>query len=107
MKRFINWLRRNTAQQSIDCTADQLDVGVRPEQKKDGEYSDDSSYNWDSANRNESSRPGEDTPIQDECDHEDTVPQTILKLDDGSSRSAEEDTGVDPYNTGRFDTESK
>ena len=109
MKGFINWLRRDTAQQSITSEADQRDVGVkvRLEQKKEDEYSDVSSYNWEAAGRNESSGSSKDKPKPDQCDHEDTVPHITLKLEDGPSSGTEEDIGVDPYNTGRFDTENK
>ncbi len=107
MKGFINWLRRKTAQQSITSEADQRDVGVkvRPNQKKDDEYSDVSSYNWEATDRVESSGSRPDMPKPNQCDHENTVPQTTLNLEDGPSYGTEEDVGVDPYNTGRYDTE--
>ena len=106
MKRIIEWLKRDTAQQSIASEADQR-VKARPEQKKEDEYSDVSSYNWEAAGRIESSGSRQDPPKPDQCDHEDTVPQTTLNLEDGPSSGTEEDVGVDPYNTGRFDTENK
>ena len=109
MKGFINWLRRDTAQQSITSEADRRDVGVkvRPEQKKEDEYSDDSSYNWEVAGQNERSASSKDTSKPEQINNAITVSQTILKLEDGPSSGTEEDVGADPYNTGRFDTENK
>ena len=76
MKGFINWLRRDTAQQSITSEADRRDVGVkvRPEQKKEDEYSDVSSYNWDAADRSENSDSGKDTPKPEQIDNAVTAP---------------------------------
>ena len=105
MKRLIKWLRRDTPQQSVTGEADQRDVGVRPEQKTEDEYSDDSSFDCEASDRIEDSGPGKDT--QDQCDFEDTAPHATLELEDGPLSDAEEDIGVDPYNTSRFDTENK
>ncbi len=107
MKRIIKWLRRDTPPQSIASEADQRDVGIKPEQKTEDEYSDVSSYNWEAIDRNESSDSGKDTPKPEQIDSMVTAPLTTLKLEDDPMSVTEEDTGVDPYNTGRFDTKNK
>ena len=106
IQRIIKWLRREI-QQSIAGDVDQRKVGVKPDRKSEDKFGDDSSYNWEAADRNESSDSNKDTPKPDQSDNEDTVPQTTLKLEQDSLSDAEEDTGVDPYNTGRFDTKNK
>ena len=102
MKRLIKWLRRNTPQQSVTGEADQR-VKARSEQKKEEDYSDNSSFDWEAPDRIEDSGPGKDT--QDQCDFEDTATYATLDLEDGPLSDAEEDIGVDPYNTSRIDTE--
>ncbi len=82
MKRLIEWLRRETRLQSIASSDDSSDKA---------------------ADRIEDSGPGKDT--QDQCDFEDTAPYATFELEDGPLSDAEEDIGVDPYNTSRFDTE--
>ncbi len=105
MKRIRKWLGPDSPQQSVTGEADQRDVGVKSEQKTEDEYSDDSSFDWEASNPIEDSDPGKDT--QDHCDFEDTAPHATLELEDGPLSYAEEDIGVDPYNTSRFDTENK
>jgi len=82
MKRLIEWLIRETRLQSIASSDDSSDKA---------------------ADRIEDSGPGKDT--QDQCDFEDTAPYATFELEDGPLSDAEEDIGVDPYNTSRFDTE--
>ena len=108
MKRILKWLRRNAAQQPFTSEACQRDIGVKvsPEQKKEDKYSDDSSYNWEAAGQNENSDSSKDTPKPEQIDSAVTAPLTTLKLEDDSSSGIEEDFGVDPYNTGRFDNEN-
>jgi len=109
MKRFIQWLRRHPQQQSIASEADQRDVGakVKPELKAEGDYSDDSSFNWEGIDRIENFNPGKTTQIQDRRDCEDIVLHTTRESADDPLSGAEENIGVDPYNTARFDTENK
>jgi hypothetical protein len=42
---------------------------------------------------------------QDLCDSEETVVVRILKLAEDQELAAEENRGVDPYNTGRFQSD--
>ena len=109
MKRFIRWLRRDKPQQSTAGEADERDVGVkvRPEQKKEAEYSNDSSYSWEVADRNDNSGFSNDTSKPDQSDYEDTVPQTTLELEGDPLSDVEEDVGVDPYDTGRLESQER
>ncbi len=101
MKRVIKPPRRDKPQQSIASEVKQR--GVKSEQETEDEYSDSSSFNWEETDQRGSSGPGENSLKQDQCDFEDTAPQTILELED--EPLPEENIGVDPYNKGRFDTE--
>lgn len=109
IKRILKWLRRETPQQSTASEADQRDAGPRvtPEQKIEDEYSEDSSFNWEATDQIEGSGSRKGAPVPDQSAYEDTVPLPALELEDDPSSSAEEDIGVDPYNTGRFDTAKK
>lgn len=109
MKRLIDWLRRKTPQQSIAGKEGQRTLGVRvnSERAEENDYIDETSFNWPATNRLEHSGSGNNILIQDQCDHEDTVPLITLTPGDDSLPVAEEDIGVDPYNTGRFGTASK
>ena len=84
VKRFIKWLRRYRPQSIASEVAQ-------------GEATD----------RIEDSDPGKDTPIQDRCDDEYSVPLSTLKLLADPLSDAAEDIGVDPYNTATFDSENK
>ena len=96
MKRFIDWLRLDKRQQTIAGDEDQGDV--KPEQKTEGERSDDSSFSCSWADQTDSSIF-------------DTGSLTIEKSDAASPAknqspdTTNSDNGVDPYNTGSFDTE--
>ena len=107
MKRLIKWLRRDKSQQSIAGKEDQVDVGirVRPEQKKEDEYSDDSSFNWFETGQADSSIFDTGSLATEKSEDENAVPHKALELEGDSLCSGEEDNGVDPYNTGRFGTE--
>ena len=104
MKRIIRWLRRDKSQPS---ETDQRDVGVRPKQKTEGGHSDDSSIYlfWpeqaDSSIFNTGSLNIEKSEDRNAVSHRTPDPEG------DSLCAAEENTGIDPYNTGRFDTEKK
>ena len=99
MKRIIKWLRRVTPQQS---EVDQHDVGVRPKQKINGEHGDDSSLYLSWPDQADSSIFDTGKLVIDKSENENTVPH---KTPDLKGDSLCEDSGVDPYNTGRFDIE--
>ena len=107
MKHLIKWLRRDKSKQSIAGKEDKGDVSVRvrPEQKKEDDYNNDSDFSWSWAAQADSSIFDTGRSITEKSDDENTVPHKALDLEDVSLCSAEEDNGVDPYNTGRFDTE--
>ncbi len=107
MKHLIERPRRETQQQAVTGEAEQRDVGVRPEQKTENEYSVDSSFDWEAPDRIENNDPGTNTLVQDQCDYEVTVPHSTFKLVDDPLSRAEEDIGVDPYNSSRFETENR
>lgn len=104
IKRFRKWLRPDAPQPTFVGEANQRAVGVRPEQKSKDEYTDESSLNWEVIDMIESSDPDTINLIHGECDYEVTNPHTTLGLEDDRLFGAGEDIGVDPYNTGRFDT---
>jgi hypothetical protein len=104
LKRIFKWLRRDPPQQTIASEADQGDVGVRPDQTTDGEHSDDSSLSCSWADQADSSIFDTGQLVTEKSEGKDAVPHSTLRLEDGPPPGAEEDIGVDPYNTGRFDT---
>ncbi len=106
MKRFFMWLRRDTPQQSTDVEADQSDVGVkvRSEKQTEGEHGDDSSVSWLGIDQADSSIFDTGQLVTEKSEGKDAVPHSTLRLEDDPPPGAEEDIGVDPYNTGRFDT---
>ena len=103
MKRIIKWLRRDTPQQS---EVDQRDVGVRPKQKIKGEHGDDSSLYLSWPDQADSSIFDTGKLVIDKSEIENTVPHKALDLENDALSDSEEDIGIDPYNTGRFDTEN-
>ena len=115
MKRFIKWFRRDTPQQSIASEADQDDVGadVRPDQITEDENSAESSSTRSVLDQADSGIFGTgslDTEnsedAKSESDDEDTVGVSTIKLEK-ELWPDDDDIGVDPYNTGTFDTENK
>ncbi len=107
MKRVIEWLRRDTQQRSAANEAEQAPVGVRVRSETEGKYSDDSSFNWFGIDQADSSIFDTGNLIIEKSEDKNAVSHKALELEGDSLCSAEEDTGVDPYNTGRFDTENK
>ncbi len=107
LKRFFKWLRRDTPQQSIASKADQGDVGVkvRSEKETEDEYSDDCSVSWLGIDQADSSIFDTGRLVTEKSEDQNAVSQSTLKLEDDPL--SEEDIGVDPYDTARFDTENK
>ena len=104
MKRFITWLRRDTAQQSAASKAEQAPVSVRVRSEEEGEHSDDSSFSCSWADQADSSVFDTGRLNIEKSEDKNAVSHKTPDLEGDSSCSGEEDTGVDPYNTGRFDT---
>ncbi len=112
MKRFLKWLRRDTPQQSIASEADQGNVyaDVRPDQITEVENSAESSFTGSVLDQADSSifdtggliiEKSEDA--ESEIDDEHTAHGAALKLEE--ELWADDEAGVNPYNTNSFDTE--
>lgn len=117
-------MKSDALHQSNAVEAGPLLPGVRSDswrkQKSEDGYKDDSSYNWrakDSFVWDAQDLPGVDTKdsvarndvrlkslMPDRADPEETVPVKTLKLAKDPKSTDEEDRGVDPYNTGQFET---
>ena len=83
------------------------EVSVNQEQDPDEGYDDESSFNWRDKDQDSGGIPDSLRGTDDEKSDTDTVTVRTLAIDDDSTYIVEEeDVGVDPYNTGRFD-ESK
>ncbi len=94
MKRFIDWLKSASQQQSAA-------------NKTEDEHSDDSSFSWTEIDRADSSIFDTGSLNIEKSEDRNAVSQKMLNSEGSSSRSAEEGIGVDPYNTGSFDTKNK
>ncbi|MDH3748298.1 MAG: hypothetical protein OER97_08825 [Gammaproteobacteria bacterium] len=55
------------------------------------------------AGKIESSGPGKNVLVRNKYQREDTGTHETLKILDGSATESDEETGIDPYNTGNFD----
>ncbi len=113
MKRFFKWLRRDTPQQSIASEADQgnVDADVRPDQITEVENSAESSFTGSGTDQADSSIFGtgrldieKSDDAESEIDDEHTDHIATLKLEE--ELWPDDEAGVDPYNTGSFDTEN-
>ncbi len=106
MKFLRKWLKRDPKQQSAanDAECPPVCVGVPPEGETEGEYRDDSSFRWFGFDQADSSIFDSDPLTTEELEDKDAVSHKTLDLEGDSLCDAEENTGVDPYNTGRFDT---
>ena len=100
MKRFINWLKSDSQRQSAAKDAEQAPVGVRSE-------NDDSSFSWTEIDQADSSIFDTGSLNIEKSEDQNAPTNKTPDLEGDSLCSAEKDVGVDPYNTGRFDTEKK
>ncbi len=112
MNRFLEWLKRGTPQQSIASDADQDNVyaDVRPDQRTEDENSTESSFTRFVLDQADSSIFGtgrldieKSEDAESEIDDEHTDHIATLKLEE--ELWPDDEAGVDPYNTGSFDTE--
>ena len=106
MKYLRKRLKPDLPQQSAANEAARVPVGarVRTVKETEGEYSDDSPFSWFGIGQADSSVFDAGSLIIDKSQDRDTVSYKTLDLEGDSLRSTGEDMGVDPYNTGRFDT---
>jgi hypothetical protein len=112
MKRFLKWLRRDTRQQSIASEADQddVDADIRPDQATEDENSAESSLTGSVLDQADSSIFDSGSSIiekskdaKSEIDDEHKVHIETLALEE--ELLPDDEAGVDPYNTGSFDSE--
>jgi hypothetical protein len=106
MKRILKWLETKFSQHSAAVEADERHTTVRVKTKDtaEEEYSVEVAFDASVPGRVESDKPGKDIQMPNIYDCEDPFKKQQLKTLDQSSRDASESVGVDPYNTGRFDT---
>ena len=104
MKFLRKWQKPNPKQQSSANESEQAPVSVRARSETDGEHSDDSSFHCSWADQADSSVFDTGSLKIEKSEDQNAVSRKTPDLDGDLSCNAEEDTGFDPYNTGRFDT---
>ena len=92
MGRFLNWLKSASQQQSAG-------------NKTEGEHNDNSSFSWAEIDQADSSIFDTGKLVAEKSKNKNPVSHNTPDLE-GDSVSGEK-TGFDPYNSGRFDTNSK
>ncbi len=107
MKRFIDWLKSGPKQQSAANEAVQAPVRVRVKSESEGEYSDDSSFSCAWAEQTDSSIFDTGSLNIEKSEDKSAVSYKTLTLEGDSLSSTEKNIGIDPYNSGRFDTKNK
>lgn len=111
MNRFVNWLskkfatEKNAAENSLRHTgAHQIS---RPARNKPGKkkpvMQQDVEYSADVGGKIADGGPGKNVLIRNKYVREDTGTHETLKIVDDSILESDDETGLDPYNTGRFD----
>ena len=106
MKIFNRWLKlgskREGAAEEVERSTDEVSVNAM--QDTDERYDDESTFNWRGNDQDYSGIPDSLRGTDDEKSSTDTVTVRTLALDEDSTYTVEEENvGVDPYNTGRFD----
>ena len=104
MMYFRKRLMPDPQQHSVPNEAERAPVGARARSVNQGKHSDDFSFSWFGTDNADSSIFDNGSLIIDKSENGDTVSHKTLDLEGDSLHSAEEDIGVDPYNTGCFDT---
>ncbi len=107
MKFFRKWLKPDPKQQSAANEAEQAPVSAKVRSETDGGHSDDSSFRWFGNDQADSSVFDTGSLKIEKSKDRNAVSHKTPDLEGDSSCNAEEDTGFDPYNTGRFDTKNK
>ncbi len=105
MKRFIDWLKPDPKQQSAANEAEQAPVSLRV--RSEDEHSDDSSFSCSWAEQTDSSIFDTGSLKVEKSEDKNAESHKTLTLEGDSLCSAEEDIGIDPYNSGRFDTKNQ
>ena len=108
MKRFLKWLEtkfsRHSATVGVDEPHTTVRVRVKPKDTAEEGYSVEVAFDASVPGRVESDKPGKDIQMPNIYDCEDPFKKQQLKTLDQSSPDASESTGLDPYNSGSFDT---
>ena len=108
MKRFLKWLKTKFSRHSAAVEADEphttIRVRVKPKDTAEEEYSVEVAFDASVPGRVESDKPGKDIQMPNIYDCDNPFKQQQLKTLDQSSPDAGKSTGVDPYNTGSFET---
>ena len=108
MKRFLNWLETKLSRHSANAEAevDHIPVGVRvrPEKKVNDDYTIEVGFDPEVSGEIESLGPGKNVLMQDKNASQATGTEPELSILSDSSLDADQSAGVDPYDTGSFDT---
>ena len=108
MKRFFNWLTgKKSPQKASPCPGlSQSGQHRAPSRKKQAVPRQQPEYvNLDDSfsGRIEENGPGKNVLIRNKFIREDTGTHETLTILDDASIETDEETGIDPYNTGQFD----
>ncbi len=108
MKRVLRWLATKFSRHSAPVEADErhtpVGVRVRPTENAQKENSVESGLDAGVPGRVESQEPGNDIPMSNIDDCDDTSTRLQLEPLDESSLDAGESPGYNPYDTGSLDT---
>ena len=109
MKRLIEWLMPNPSTRLAPCKADRAPVSARVRLKAEtkDEHVDESSFGWFGTGNADSSVFDTGSLKIEKSEEGNAVSHKTLELDDDSPSSGEDDTGFDPYNSGRFKSKVK
>ncbi len=109
MKRLIEWLMPNPPQRLAPCNADQAPVSVRVRltaETKD-EHVDEPPFGWFGTDNADSSVFDTGSLKIKKSEKENAVSHRRLELVGDSPCNSGDDTGFEPYNSGRFKSKVK
>ncbi len=103
------WLKPDPKQKSPADKAEQVpgSARVRSDEETEGKHRDDSSFNGSGIDQADSSIFDTGRLKIEKSADRNAVSHKTSDRGGASSCDADEDTGFDPYNTGRFDTKNK
>ena len=106
MKRFFAWLKNKfrSEESEPEVSLRQTGVQVKPKPARPGPVEDgDVEFASSVEGRIEDGGPGKNVLIRNKYVREDTGTHETLKIIDDSILESDEESGNDPYNTGRFE----